>query len=661
VSKTVHFDAPKDDERRRKEVRFSEAFSLNPRIDSLVKKTLSLLANVEVEGSNPLARSKIFQIKSDTSAPIRRHGQHGTCKSPSFMLSRFFKAIAAIASIGTGIYLIRLRRLIITLAETAKTAALRSKRLEKQALDLIEVNQSLQQEIVDHRHAENELRKSEEHFRITLDAIEDYAVFLLDLTGHVVNWNEGARRIKQYTKDEIIGQHFSIFYPEEDVKAGKPARELRETIATGRFEEEGWKVRKDGTRFWANVVMNSIRDPKTGELKGFSKITRDITERRRAAEELRHAHENLEKRVEERTIDLRQSEKSFRYLADAMPQLVWMAHGDGHIFWLNQRWYDYTGMTPKDVLEWGWQSVQDPGELPRVRDAWRTALEAKEPFEQTFPLKSASGKYRWFLARIIPIKNEEGDVLRWIGAHTDVNDLREAREAAENAARLKSRFLEIAAHELRTPVAAFSLLLQFSQMKLEKDDRPVSLSILAKLRAQADRLSRLVVDLLDVSRLERGVLKLKEEPTDIAALVTSCLESFRLQSPNRSFTLTQPEQPVKIYVDPVRIYQVISNLIDNATKYTPENEPIEITFKATSRFVTVSIKDHGVGIPVVQRAALFQPFSRGTSDREERTSGLGLGLFISKNIIDLHHGTIRVISEGGEGTTFSFDLPRKDA
>ncbi len=457
---------------------------------------------------------------------------------PDYWIAALIKTITAIASLGTGIHLYRLRHPIIALAETAAVAAQRGMILEKQALDLTEINKVLQREVSERKTAESELKKSEEQLRLV--------------------------------------------------------------------------------------------------------------------------NETLEKRVEERSSSLRESESIFRSLTDAMPQLVYMAKPNGDLYWYNQRWYNFTGTTPEEMKGWGWQRVLDPSKLPQVLEAWRKALETKEPFEQTLLLKSGSGQFRWFLTRVVPVKNEMGQVVRWIGTNTDVHDLREARETAERVMRLKSHFLDIAAHELRTPVTAFTLMLQLSQMQLENKGCPVDILTLKRLRVQADRLYRLVVDLLDVSRLERGILKLKLQLTDIVSLVSECIDAFRLLSSTRLFTFSKPNVPIEINIDPIRIYQVISNLLDNASKYTPENTPVEITLEATPSLVTVSVKDHGLGVPEDQQSELFQPFRRGLSDREVRTSGLGLGLFISKSIINLHGGAIRVVSKSGEGSTFTFSLPRKD-
>jgi PAS domain S-box-containing protein len=240
-----------------------------------------------------------------------------------------------------------------------------------------------------------------------------------------------------------------------------------------------------------------------------------------------------------------------------------------------------------------------------------------------------------------------------------------AKEAAESATRVKTRFLNVAAHELRTPVTAFCILLQFSQMQLEKKGIPISLPILLRLRSQAERLSNLVIDLLEVSRLERGRVNLKRVPTDIGALIFECVENFKLQDPSRCFKVFKPDCPIVLSIDPMRIYQVLSNLLDNAIKYTPEYKPIEVVAEVVSEptqsFVRVSVKDQGVGIPDAMQPLLFKPFSRGFSDQDESSSGLGLGLFISNSIIDLHGGKIRVKSKEGLGSTVYFELPRKAA
>lgn len=234
-----------------------------------------------------------------------------------------------------------------------------------------------------------------------------------------------------------------------------------------------------------------------------------------------------------------------------------------------------------------------------------------------------------------------------------------AKEDAEKASRLKSQFLDIAAHELRTPVTAFSLLLQLTEKQLLQG-KSVSSDTLQRLRRQADRISKLVVDLLDVSRLERGITTLRVTPTLIGKLISDCLFEFRTQCPKRTITFYPLDTDIELKVDPIRIQQVIANLLDNAAKYSEENQPIEVYATSSENKVSISVVDHGPGLSAEQISGLFQPFSRGKTSIEEITPGLGLGLYLCQKLIELHHGQIRVTSELGKGSNFFFELPRRD-
>jgi signal transduction histidine kinase len=239
-------------------------------------------------------------------------------------------------------------------------------------------------------------------------------------------------------------------------------------------------------------------------------------------------------------------------------------------------------------------------------------------------------------------------------------ELMRAKESAENATRAKSRFLDIAAHELRTPVTAFSIMLELAQKQVQQG-QTLEISLLSRLQGQAYRLSRLVVDLLDVSRLERGMVTLHRTPTDLVSLISSNVEEFSIQAPKRRIVFVKPEYPIEVDVDVVRINQVLSNLLDNAVKYTPEESSVEVKVDSLADRVRVSVIDRGPGISKEQRTELFKPLVRGTSDRVERTSGLGLGLFVCQAIMELHGGKIGVESEEGVGSTFYFELPRSDS
>jgi PAS domain S-box-containing protein len=236
-------------------------------------------------------------------------------------------------------------------------------------------------------------------------------------------------------------------------------------------------------------------------------------------------------------------------------------------------------------------------------------------------------------------------------------ELLTAKKAAEKSAQSKAMFLDIAAHELRNPTTAISLLLQIIQKQVEKG-QPISAATFARLHEPVERLTRLVVDLLDVSRLDRGLMVLQPVRSDIVLLVSKCVEEFKLQAPKRRFSFLSPEQLIEVDIDPVRIYQVLSNLLDNAVKYTPEDRPIEVTLSPMLNIIRISVIDQGDGIPKEQLHNLFKAFSRG-GGVTGRVGGLGLGLSVCRGIVELHGGRIGVLSEVGRGSTFYFELPRR--
>ncbi len=259
--------------------------------------------------------------------------------------------------------------------------------------------------------------------------------------------------------------------------------------------------------------------------------------------------------------------------------------------------------------------------------------------------------------------NSRGEPIKMLGTIQDITDRKhaeqeriKAKQSAEEAAREKAKFLDTAAHELRTPVTAVSLLLQLAERQI-KIGQPIPPTLFERLRGPIDRLVRLVVDLLDASRLERGQLVLSCSRADLASLITQCLDEFQVIAPRHRIVFAKPNAPIELDLDPVRICQVISNLLDNAVKYTPEDKSIEMAIELKPDAVRVSVTDHGAGISKLQQETLFQDFSRGTTDNVVRTSGLGLGLSISRSIIELHKGAMGVISEEGQGSTFYFELP----
>jgi PAS domain S-box-containing protein len=378
-------------------------------------------------------------------------------------------------------------------------------------------------------------------FRLLVEGVRDYAIFLLDPQGRIATWNAGAERIKGYTAHEIIGQHFSRFYPQEALDRDWPAEELRLAAAEGRFEDEGWRVRKDGSQFWANVVITAIRDSR-GELFGFAKVTRDLTERRAATDALREAYDDLEKRVKERTAEL-------------------------------------------------------------------TA----------------------------------------------------ANEELQEADRQRNEFLAMLAHELRNPLAPVRNALQILRLS---DTQPATAEwARAMIDRQIGHLARLIDDLLDMSRLTRGLVRLRRERLDLSRLVQIVGDDRRgvLEAAGLTFAVTVPANPIWVDGDPTRLTQIVGNLLDNAAKFTDRAGRVDLGLEAVEGFATVSVRDTGIGIAADLLPRLFVVFAQGERGLDRSRGGLGLGLALVRGLSHLHGGTVTGASEGpGKGATFTVRLPLAD-
>ena len=553
----------------------------------------------------------------------------------------------------------------------------------------------------------NEVFSREETLlRLLIDSIRDYAVFMLDPTGRIATWNPGAQRIKQYEAHEIIGQHFSIFYPEEDLRAGKPAMELEVASRVGRFEDEGWRLRKDGSRFWANVVIGAVRDV-DGRLVGFSKVTRDLTERRRAEEErLQLAREQQARVVAEA------AEERFRFLAEASAILSSSLDVEETLQAVARivvpRWADWcvielvdgSDVRPVALVHMDEAKVELARELQR---RWPTKLEDNEGTARVV----RSGRpelYEHITAEVLDASARDPEQRRAIaalglssavvvpmaargstlgtlslvwaesGKHYRAADVplleeigRRAGMAIENArlyrasqdaVRMRDEFLSIASHELRTPLTSLQLQVSGVQRSVHKPDaieRDKLMGRVDVINQQVDRLANLINGLLDVTRASSGRLELELEPVDLAEEVRGAAE--RLQA-----DLAAARCPVELALekgvvgtwDRLRLDQIATNLITNAMKYGA-GKPIEIRAARRDGRAVLSVRDQGIGISDGDRARIFERFGRAVS--AEHYGGLGLGLWIVKRIVAALGGEISVESEPGQGACFTVELP----
>jgi PAS domain S-box-containing protein len=359
--------------------------------------------------------------------------------------------------------------------------------------------------------------------------------------------------------------------------------------------------------------------------------------RLQADELLRHEREALER------------ESAFRYqtLVDSMPQIVWVSRSDGSTALVNKVWSAFTGRGSDET----WLDAVHDDDRAQAEERWTASLVRGEAFECEVRIED-----RWFLARAVPERDPQGNIHRWIGTATDIDDQRRDREALSAALQAKDDFLAAASHELRTPLAAAKAQVQLTARRLarqsvdENTDR--SLKIVA---AQIDRMTRLVEDLLDISRLQTGRLSLQLSEYDLCERIRSEVERIQALSPSHGITVDVPEC-LPIVADRDRIDQVVINLVTNAIRYSPGGGPIVVSARSTDESIRVTVADRGVGIPKEKQSGIFERFGRAHG---ARYGGLGLGLTIAQGIVEQHGGKIWVESSGqpGEGTAFHFELP----
>jgi PAS domain S-box-containing protein len=506
------------------------------------------------------------------------------------------------------------------------------------------------------------LQASEERFRLLVESVRDYAIFMLDPKGHVLTWNLGAERFKGYRADEVIGSHFSRFYPPEALARGLPDDELRRASADGAFEDEGWRVRKDGSMFWANVVITAMRDD-GGELIGYAKVTRDLTQRRSQEDALRL------------------SEERFRLLVEGVSDYaIFMLDVNGRVASWNvgaQRIKGYAAeeivgrhfsvFYPREVVESGWPEHE-------LREATVTGR-----FVDTGWRVRKDGSMFWANVTITAMRDESGKLLGYAKLTRDLTERRRveaielanvereeildaernARMTAQRATRLKDEFLATLSHELRTPLSA---ILGWTQVLLKGqavnpvDQRRAIEVIDRNARAQV----QLIGDLLDLSRIMSGKLRLDLQQVAIHDVVQAALDSASPSADAKQIRLVSLLDPARAVIngDAGRLQQVVWNLLTNAIKFTPRGGRVQVLLQRVNSHVELSVSDTGIGIPPSFLPLVFDRFSQRDGSSTRTHGGLGLGLAICKQLVELHGGSIRAASPGeGQGATFSVDLP----
>ena len=518
------------------------------------------------------------------------------------------------------------------------------RRVEERTAELSAAHESLRAEVTERARAQESLREQGERFRVTLSSIGD-AVIVTDIEACVTFMNPIAEELTGWAESEARGKPlatvFRIFNEATREPADSPVSKiLEEGIITG-FVNHTYLVARDGRELPIDDSGAPIRGD-GGEVEGAVLVFRDIGDRRRAEKALQD------------------SEVHFRTMADSIPQLSWMARPDGHIFWYNRRFYEYTGKTFEEMEGWGWQSIHDPDRLPEILEHWTASLRSGEPFDRVIPLRGADGRFRPFLTRVMPSRDVDGRIVLWFGTNTDITERIQMEETLKQADRLKDEFLAMLAHELRNPLAPIRNSLQV--MKAAKEHPEILDQYRELAERQVQHMARLLDDLMDVSRISRGRIELRRDVVNLIPLIGRTVEAVMPQIQERQVRLavSLPPGALSIVGDPTRLEQIISNLLNNAAKYTEPGGSVDVELRQQGHEVVLRIRDNGVGIPPEMLTRIFDLFVQVERRVQRSQGGVGIGLTLVRKLVELHGGTVEAFSRGiGQGSEFVVRLPAR--
>ncbi len=512
-----------------------------------------------------------------------------------------------------------------------------SKALEQNEDNSVRRSIGIMLDITDLKQTEEALRESEARFREMTNGLP-LMVWVHEASGDQQMVNDTFCEFFGVTHEQMKGRVWETLVHPDDAPSylSRFYESLRGQLA---FHGEARFQRADGEWRWLES-WGRPRFTRTGEFRGLVGISADISDRK-AAE-----------------FAVWEGKERFRTLADNISQLAWMADGKGWIFWYNKRWFDYTGTDLAEMEGWGWQKVHHPDHVDRVVQKVSYCFATGTTWEDTFPLRSKEGEYRWFLSRAVPIRDAEGNVVRWFGTNTDVTEQLVAEQRLLEADRRKDDFLAMLGHELRNPLAAIrsaTELLRLSQSGNERLERAVGV-----LNRQSTHMAKLVHGLLDVSRITRGKLQTEKQKMDLVSVLRDVCSDLSGEAEQKTVDLQLQVSADRVIVfgDPARLTQVFHNLVSNGIKFTDAGGTVRIVARVDETSALVQVQDTGIGFSPELQQQLFEPFRQGPQDLARKGGGLGLGLALAKGLVELHAGHIEAHSAGeGKGAMFEVRLP----
>ena len=494
-------------------------------------------------------------------------------------------------------------------------------------------------------------------FRLMVEKMTNHAIIGIDPDMRIFSWNEGAEKIFGYPKKEIIGVSFSILFTSEDRQTGIPGQELEAARTRGTGEDYRWQMRKDGSRFWASGLVDALTD-EAGNLIGYVKVLHDATKRKLAEEALK------------------ESEADFRAIFNLAGTGKALADlRTGRLLRVNQKLCDITGYSLEELLAMTIQELTRPEDREQDFAVYRRMLLGEGEYETERRFARKDGSDTWAHINVVALRDEKGNPIRATASVIDITRRkqaeeqlkealareREARDEAERANRAKDEFIALVSHELRSPLNA--ILGWTRALHTGRHDDQVYNRSLEIIERSVRTQSQLIEDLMDTSRAISGNLKLEVRPMDLAEAIEKAEEVVRPAAEAKGISLDArlDRNAGQITGDPDRLQQVVWNLLSNAIKFTNEGGRVEVSLERIDQYVQIAVRDTGRGIKQEFLPYVFDRYRQAETSGGRRAGGLGLGLYLSRQLVEMHGGKITAESEGeGKGATFTVKLPVHD-
>jgi PAS domain S-box-containing protein len=499
-------------------------------------------------------------------------------------------------------------------------------------------------------------KEAEERLALSLEASGNIGTWSVDLETGTTHVDERFARLFQV--DAALARsgtelaRFTDMIHADDRPAVLAA--IDHAIATQTLYDVEYRIpQRSGLDAWINARGKVFANIETGR-HSFAGIAIDITGRK-LAEQRRIESERAAAAAERARKD---SETRFRLMADDIPQIVWAADAAGVNDYVNTRWFEYTGEPQPRRPDWDWRPYVHPDDLAPLVDAWHASVTTGQRFEMEIRLWHHSGQFRWVLNRAVPSTETIGPDTRWLGTLTDIHDKKTGEEELRTQSRRKDEFLAMLAHELRNPLAPISTaahMLALGRLDARQAQRTSEVIV-----RQVRHMTSLVDDLLDVSRVTRGLVELELGVVDLPTVLASAVEQVRplVDARRHALAVDAPGPLPLVNGDRVRLVQIVANLLNNAAKYTPPGGNIALSVMAEAGWVTIAVRDDGMGIAADVLPHVFELFTQAERTPDRSQGGLGIGLALVHSLVQLHGGTVSAHSAGlGQGSTFTVTLP----